>query len=192
MQYPGKIRIIAGRLRGRVVGVLDEVGLRPTPDRVRETLFNWLQPKIVEARCLDCFAGTGVLGFEALSRGAKNVTMIDSASVVTLALKKTMIDFKIDDAQCQIINQDVSQWLMKQADLKSYLPYDILFLDPPFDSNLLTICLDLLDKNKLLSPDAWVYVEMPAQEVPEIALTGWVPFKSKIAGKVGYHLLAKK
>lgn len=189
--YSGKIRIIAGRLRGRVIKVLEAESLRPTPNRIRETLFNWLQPKIVGARCLDCFAGTGVLGFEALSRGAKSVTMLDNSSVVISALKQTMSDFEFDETQCQIIQQDVTQWLLKQSALKSYLPYDILFLDPPFESNLLNFCIDLLDKSNLLAPDAWIYIELPAHISPLVSLTGWAPFKSKIAGKVGYHLLGK-
>ncbi len=191
MQYPGKIRIIAGRLRGRVINVLNETSLRPTPDRVRETLFNWLHPKILQARCLDCFSGTGILGFEALSRGAQQVTMLDRSSSVISALKKTRSDFKIDEAQCEIMHQDITQWLIMQAAKKGYLPYNIFFLDPPFDTNLLSTTLDLLANHNLLAPDAWVYVEMPVEAASSIPLTGWAPFKSKIAGKVGYHLLAK-
>ena len=185
--YPGKIRIIAGQWRGRVISVLDRETLRPTPDRVRETLFNWLQSKMVGARCLDCFAGTGILSFEALSRGAKEVTMVDSSSVVTTALKHTMAELKIEASVCQIINQDVLEWLSK----KSELPYDIIFLDPPFEGGLLQASTKLLDKNNLLTPDTLIYIEAPADLSVIPAPIGWVPIKSKIAGKVGYHLLAK-
>lgn len=191
MEYPGKIRIIGGRFRSRKITVLKHDLLRPTPDRVRETVFNWLQSKVVGARCLDCFAGTGILGFEALSRGAEYVTLIDSSSAMSGALKKTSLELGLDSTQCQIIQQEVSQWLRQSTNAKEELPYDLVFLDPPFNSELLTVCLDLLVKQDWLSPDAWIYIEMPSTLSPLTLQSGWAPFKSKIAGQVGYHLLAK-
>lgn len=191
MSYPAEIRIIAGQFRARKISVLTNSLVRPTPNRVRETLFNWLQPRIVGARCLDCFAGTGILGFEALSRGAAYVSFLENMQETYQALKKTSLMLGLDQAQYQIIYQDAIQWL-KELKQKPDIThrYDIIFLDPPFNSDLLMRCLNVLDKHPLLSPDAWIYIEMPAT----LSLTSyypWIPFKSKIAGQVGYHLFKK-
>lgn len=190
MEYPGKIRIIGGRFRSRKINVVNDALLRPTPDRVRETLFNWLQSKVVGARCLDCFAGTGILGFEAISRGASHVTMVDSSSVMHQGLKKARLELQIDSDQCHIVHQDVIGWL-QQSNQKDQTPYDLIFLDPPFSSDLLKRSFDLLAQNISFSPNAWIYIEMPSTLSPLDLHSDWAPFKSKIAGQVGYHLLAK-
>lgn len=189
MVYPGKIRIIAGQFRGRYISVLENESLRPTPSRVRETVFNWLQSKIVGARCLDCFSGTGILGFEALSRGAKEVTLLEKAMDMSQGLKKTRADWKVDEKQCHIVHQDALYWLSQEAQSKTVIPYDVIFLDPPYGSDLLARCLDVLQNSPLLAPDAWIYVEMPARTA--LPSNGWTAFKSKVAGQVGYHLLTK-
>jgi 16S rRNA (guanine966-N2)-methyltransferase len=189
MAYPGKIRIIGGRFKGRNIGVLNNPALRPTPSMVRETVFNWLQTKITQARCLDCFAGTGVLGFEALSRGASQVTLIESAFDMSDALKKTRAQFGITETDCQIIRQDTVQWLRHKTKTQDVEPYDIVFLDPPFHTELLVQCLEILENSPLLSPEAWIYVEMPSRM--KLSQSAFVPFKSKIAGQVGYYLFEK-
>jgi len=189
--YPGKIRIIGGQWRGRFIKVLNRVSLRPTPDRVRETLFNWLAPKIVDARCLDCFAGTGILSFEALSRGAQHATLLDTDRMSIEALKNSRSMLGIAPQLCDIIQQDAVLWLKHQGHIKQVNPYDIIFLDAPFASELLMQTLILLENTSLLSPAGWVYVEMSV-ESNALLLPGWRVLKSKQAAKVVYQLLAKE
>jgi 16S rRNA (guanine966-N2)-methyltransferase len=121
----GKIRIIGGSWRSRKIDVIDSPGLRPTPDRVRETLFNWLQPYIQGAICLDLYAGTGILGLEALSRGASSLVMVEYNSSLTKNLHRQVK--KLDAKQVKIENMDVCLWLKQ-----SHEPFDIIFMDPPY------------------------------------------------------------
>src|SRR5262245_38024853 len=127
---PGQVRIIAGKWRGRRLAVPDVKDLRPTPDRVRETLFNWLAPVIAGSRCLDLFAGTGVLGFEALSRGAAYVEMVDQSEKVMATLKEELAQFGANNAQ--IYRANVPVQLKSPSE-----PFNIVFLDPPYNANLL-------------------------------------------------------
>ena len=122
---PGRLRIVGGEWRGRRLPVLDQPGLRPTPDRVRETLFNWLAPLITGARCLDLFAGSGALGFEAASRGAGRVVMIEKSANVVRVLRENRL--LLDARQVEVIHADAGPWLAGQAE-----PFDLVFLDPPF------------------------------------------------------------
>lgn len=184
--YPGKIRIIAGSLKGRKIPVLEEQGLRPTPDRVRETLFNWLQGQLVDSLCLDCFAGTGILGFEALSRGAKNVIMIDRNPAAVKLLQTTCSQFEIPSSRCQILSQDALYFLKKSG----HTPVDLIFLDPPFQEDLLEKSLNILPTSGLLGEKTFVYVEQP-KEKPEPVLSGFAVYRSQFAGIVGYYLLKK-
>lgn len=126
----GKVRIIAGKWRSRKIDVIDVTDLRPTPDRVRETLFNWLSPYIEGASCLDLFAGSGILGFEALSRGAASVTMVDSSLAVVKALQVQAIKLVADGTE--IVCADALTWLGTNTK-----QFDIIFLDPPFSKKLL-------------------------------------------------------
>lgn len=185
MNYPGHIRIIGGEFKGRKIPVLSAKALRPTPDRVRETLFNWLQGKLVGSRCLDLFAGTGILGFESLSRGAHLVDMIDCDPKIVATLKQTREILKIPAAHCNIILQDVREWLKGQANAN---PYDLIFLDPPFDSTLLEECLDILMGGSLISERTKIYVELPVDKtLPRNEQ--FIHLKMQKAGKVAYHLL---
>ena len=127
---PGRLRIVGGEWRGRRLSVLDQPGLRPTPDRVRETLFNWLAPLIKGAWCLDLFAGTGALGFEAASRGADRVVMIEKLANVVRVLHENRL--LLDARQIEVIHADASPWLAGQAE-----PFNLVFLDPPFAEDLL-------------------------------------------------------
>lgn len=178
----GEIRIIGGTWRGRKLPVPDVPDLRPTPDRVRETLFNWLAPYIQGAYCLDPFAGSGALGFEALSRGAKHVVMVDQSSVVIKQLKENIQ--KLNAANAEVYQASVPEGLKKP--LK---PFDIIFLDPPFKKDLLLPICFFLKENDFLAKDAVIYVEakdsLEAQPLP----TGWKILKSKKAGQVYYHLI---
>lgn len=178
---PNRLRIIAGRWRGRPIVFPARPELRPTPDRVRETIFNWLQPVIVDARCLDLFAGSGALGFEALSRGAAQVVLVDRDSETVKHLQDTARKLGADDARCV-----VSEALRFLSGAPT--PFDIVFLDPPYASNLLPeICSRLAQG--WLSPAALVYLEAPADAAMPALPAGWTAHRSKSAGQVGYHLL---
>lgn len=182
----GQIRIIGGKWRGRTLKVLPQPQLRPTPDRVRETVFNWLAPHIKEARCLDLFAGTGVLGFEALSRGAKRVVFVESHPATLKAIKA--MGENLQALSClEVVYADAIQWLQQNQYQGS--PFDIIFLDPPFSSSLLTQSISLLASSALVNSDTWIYLEAPASFVLENLPSTWKILKQKTAGEVGYHLL---
>ena len=150
---PGFVRIIAGHLRGSKLPVPDRPGLRPSSDRVRETLFNWLQDKVAGARTLDLFAGTGALGFEAASRGAASVHLVERDPGLAEALRGHVARFKLDAAQ--VVQGDAMAWLSGPPTTA----FDLVFLDPPFDGTLWgPAARQLLP---WLAPGAWIYVECP-------------------------------
>lgn len=180
--YPGKIRIIGGRWRGRKLPVLEQEGLRPTPDRVRETLFNWLAPIIEGSRCLDLFSGTGALCLEALSRGASEVVMVERAKHVADQLRLNIATLGTEDAT--VVETDAVGYLQGAVE-----PFDVIFLDPPFASDLVARGSELIDKRDWLKPGGFVYVEAPAAMHPLPLPSHWTAVKSKQAGQVGYHLL---
>lgn len=152
-----KIRIISGTWRGRTLPVLEVQGLRPTASRLRETLFNWLQNTLPGAVCLDAFAGTGALGFEAASRGAGKVVMLDSHAAVVQHLQQHQSTLSAE--QVTIQQADASHYLQQAEE-----GFDVVFLDPPFQANLLPQCCALLQQRKLLKPHAWLYLEMDKQQ----------------------------
>ncbi len=182
MSRNGRIRIIGGEWRGRKLPVPERPGLRPTPDRVRETLFNWLQPLLSGARCLDLFAGSGALGWEALSRGAGELVMVDSDRRVATKLRETARLLHCED-----------RLTVFQARALDYLAgpsrhFDIVFLDPPFRQGLLSPCLQQLEDGGWLAPHARIYFEHEA-ELGELPLPGgWRVSRSKRAGQVSYNL----
>lgn len=177
---PGALRIIAGRWRGRRIMVPDLPGLRPTPDRVRETLFNWLQPVIAGARCLDLFAGSGALALEALSRGAAEVVAVERDRAAADRLRATAGQFGTDGLQ--VVCDDALAYLAGTPE-----PFDVVFLDPPFDSGLLGRAAERVAPGWLNDP-AWIYLECaPGQEqrpLPE----PWHVVRHKRAGDVVYRL----
>ena len=182
---PGYVRIIAGEWRGRRLQVLDLEGLRPTPDRIRETLFNWLSPHIAGAYCLDLFAGSGVLGFEALSRGAAYVEMVDQSAPLIKLLQEELAEFRAQKA------------LIYRATVPTQLrapkrPFDIVFLDPPYQANLLLPCCHYLETHGFLAPTAYIYLE--AQEAIEDneLPSNWRLIKKAKAGQVAYHLAKRE
>ncbi len=182
--YPGKLRIIGGRWRGRRLSVPEAEGLRPTPDRVRETLFNWLQPHIAGARCLDLFAGTGALCLEALSRGAGHVVMVEKAAHVVQRLRQHVATLEAQNAD--VVQADAVDFLRQTPQ-----SFDIIFLDPPFKSDLIARCAELVEANGWLKRGGLVYVEAPSQ-LEALPLPGtWELVRSKKAGQVGYHLARK-
>lgn len=154
---PSQIRIVAGTWRGRKIPVLDSDGLRPTGDRVRETLFNWLQLDIPGSHCLDLFAGSGALGLEAASRGAASVQLVESSASVAAQLKRTMSDLGASDS--------VSLWVetAQQFLENSTSTFDVVFVDPPFDKELHRVVLQAL-VDGCLNADALIYVECPTAQ----------------------------
>jgi len=177
------VRIIAGEWRGRRVNFPDVAGLRPTPDRVRETLFNWLQDHIAGARCLDLFAGSGALGLEALSRGAGEVVFVESAQAAARALQEQLVRFG-GQRKARVMEQGAGRFLRSAP-----TAFDIVFMDPPFGQNALAEYVPLLDAGGWLNPRALVYMENEKKAgVPPVPLH-WEVLKSKSAGEVGYHLL---
>jgi 16S rRNA (guanine966-N2)-methyltransferase len=176
------VRIIGGGWRGRRVSFPDIPGLRPTPDRVRETLFNWLQQGIAGARCLDLFAGSGALGLEALSRGAKELVFVEQAVAAARALQEQLIRFG-GQARAQVAEMGAARYLRSVPQA-----FDIVFLDPPFGRDALAEYIPLLDEGQWLKPGALVYLENEKKAgVPPLP-AHWQLLKSKSAGEVGYHL----
>lgn len=178
-----QLRIIGGQWRGHKLHFADVEGLRPTGDRVRETLFNWLAPVISGAHCLDLFAGSGALGFEALSRGADHVILVEKDTAATTLLKQNGALLKTERAQ--VIQTDASQWLNTFTPEK---PFDVVFLDPPFAADLLQPCCDLLQRSGLLFKNSLVYIETDRHQSPPITPPTWDLFREKTAGQVCYRL----
>jgi 16S rRNA (guanine966-N2)-methyltransferase len=182
MPRSGEVRIIAGRWRGRRLPVPPQPGLRPTSDRVRETLFNWLQPVIEGARCLDPFAGSGAIGFEGASRGASRVVMIDRSPAVARLLRDNARVLRAD--RVRVVQADALRWLSGAGSA-----FDIVFLDPPFASGLAWTCCGLLDRNGWLAPGARIYLETPATEEWPALAAGWRIRREKTAGRVRFGLV---
>ncbi len=177
------LRIIGGEWRGRKLRFADGEGLRPTTDRVRETLFNWLAPRIQGARCLDLFAGSGALGLEALSRGAAEVIFVDTNPAAITTLKENLALLKVENAE--VIRGDGLNYLQGNS-----RQFDVVFLDPPFRRDLLQPALKLLAEQGWLAKGARLYLELESEEsLPELP-TGWELLRSKEAGQVAYHLVA--
>jgi len=176
------VRIIGGGWRGRRVNFPDIPGLRPTPDRVRETLFNWLQHDIVGSRCLDLFAGSGALGLEALSRGAKELVFVEQAVAASRALQEQLI--RLGGASTgRVVEMGAARFLRLPPQ-----PFDIVFLDPPFGRGALEEYVPLLDAGPWLNSGALVYLENEKRDGVPVLPAHWQLLKSKSAGEVGYHL----
>ena len=184
-QTPGLVRIIGGDWRGRKLPVMNQNGLRPTSDRVRETLFNWLQFELPGARCLDAFSGSGALGFEALSRGASQVVMIEKQGAVAKQLQANVDLLKA--ANAQIVNADSLSWLSQTAQQT----FDIVFVDPPFGLGLVEPTLQGLFEGNWLNHQAWLYIEQEkALDWPSMP-EGWVLHREKTTSQVRLGLWHK-
>lgn len=177
-----RLRIIGGRWRGLRLSFPDHAELRPSPDRVRETLFNWLQPTILGARCLDLFAGSGALGIEALSRGAAEVVFVERDLRVVRSIEDSLR--RLQAVGGSVLREDALNYLDAPAS-----PFNVVFLDPPYAAGLLPEVCVKLDRNGWLAASALVYLESPAQDpLPALPPT-WAVHRSRQAGQVGYHLL---
>lgn len=178
-----EIRIIGGLYRGKKIHFPVVDGLRPTPDRVKETLFNWLMHDIKGARCLDAFAGSGSLGIEAFSRGASQVVFVEQTIAAYKNLQKIIAQFN-SPSSLHLIKDDARNYL--QACNSSF---DLIFLDPPFSQNYLPVCINSIVKNKLLSSKGLLYLETP--ETISLDLEQWKLIKFKQAGQVFSSLFEK-
>lgn len=174
------LRIVAGQLRGSRLVVPAIEGLRPTPDRVRETLFNWLAPFIAGARCLDLYAGTGALGIEALSRGAASCTFVERDRLLCAQLRGNLERLKVTDAR--VVEADAAGFLAGPAE-----PFDLVFLDPPFGADLWAAAAQKLEQGGWLRAGAFVYVEAPVEAAFALP-PGWAPHRENRAGAVRYAL----
>lgn len=184
-QQTHRVRIIGGEWRGRKLDIVDVPELRPTPDRVRETLFNWLQLHIIGKHCLDLFSGTGALGFEALSRGATSATFVDENPAVIKQLQQNKNILQAGNAD--IIKANVTQWLEKNQ-----TTFDVVFMDPPYRKNLVIPVCNMLEQNGWLSDEAWIFIEQE-KEAPVPQLPGnWTIQKETGAGQVSCYLAWRK
>ena len=186
---PGQVRIIGGEWRGRRLPVVDLPGLRPSGDRARETLFNWLQPHLRGARCVDLFAGTGVLGLEAYSRGAAEVTLVENMPLAAQTLRATLVKLKAPGAKSgvHLVETDALKWL--QACEPGSL--DIVFIDPPFGIRLETQVMTLLAERELVSAGGLVYIETARNSPPMHPGLGWEIVKEETLGEVRMLLMQK-
>lgn len=180
----GQVRIISGLWRGRKLPVHDAEGLRPTTDRVKETLFNWLAQDIPHAKCLDLFAGSGGLGFESASRQADKVTMLEMNPQAFAQLKTNIAALKASNIEA--VNTDTLTYLKQPGQA-----YDVVFIDPPFRQGLLQETVQLLEQNGWLAANAMIYIEsekeLPLTELPD----SWQLYREKLAGQVCYRLFER-
>jgi 16S rRNA (guanine966-N2)-methyltransferase len=179
-----KLRIIGGEWRSRYVHFIDAPGLRPTPARVRETVFNWLQYDIISSRCLDLYSGSGALGFEAASRGAKAVVQVENNPLACKALKENATALSAD--QIKVINSDVLRYLAGNAE-----PFDLVFVDPPFAKAMAAPTCQWLEDKGWLARTAKIYLETESGLVLEGMPENWRQLKSRTAGEVGFHLFER-
>ena len=177
----GTLKIIGGRWRGRKLTVIDLEGLRPTPNRVRETLFNWLQFSLSGANCLDLFAGTGALGLEAASRGAEKITLVEFNTQAAEQLSKNCQQLGADNYQ--LVNEDAVTFLSSGQE-----QYDIVFIDPPYKLEMWSEIASQLVSQDSLSLNALIYVEFPLAATKPLLPSKWQLIKEKKAGGVNYCL----
>ncbi|MGI2067403.1 16S rRNA (guanine(966)-N(2))-methyltransferase RsmD [Shewanella sp. MF08487] len=178
----GQVRIIGGQWRSRRLPIQDLDGLRPTPDRVRETLFNWLANSVVNARVLDCFGGSGALALEALSRYASFAKIIELQRSAAMQLKENLQTLKCDKAD--VLNADTLVVLQRGCEQG----FDLVFIDPPFRKGLAEKTIQLLDTQGWLNDGALIYVEIESELMQLAIPSRWHALKEKNAGQVSYRL----
>ena len=178
----GELNIIGGDWRSRKLRFPDAGGVRPTPARTRETLFNWLANVVPGSHCLDLFSGSGALGLEALSRGASSATMVEHNRALADALRQNLNLLKSPDGQ--VVCQAVEQFLAQPADR----PFDLVFMDPPFRKGWIERLFPLLADNGWIAADGWVYAEYESEKASPVAPADWQLHRQKTAGQVTYCL----
>lgn len=179
---PGEVRVISGKWRGRKLAVLDAQGLRPTTDRVKETLFNWLMHAIDGANVLDCFAGSGSLAIEALSRHASQATLVERDAALARHLQQNLQRLQCQNARVQ--QQDCLTMLSTAATQQ----FSVVFIDPPFRKDLAIPCCQALEKHQWLTSDALIYLETEKELNVAAIPANWRLLKEKIAGQLAYRL----
>ena len=180
-QQTGQVRIIAGQFRGRKLPVIMADGLRPTTDRVKETVFNWLMPYLYNAKCLDCFAGSGSLGFEALSRGVSSTQFYELNATAAKQIQDNIQLLKASNAH---INKGSCLTLLESEQQQ----FDLVFIDPPFRKGFVAQTAKLLESKSLLADEAVIYVEVES-ELTDLQLpVNWQLLKEKVSGQVAYRL----
>lgn len=186
-QTKNRLRIIGGRYRGHRLQFIPGEGLRPTADRVRETVFNWLQGELPRCRVLDLFAGSGAMGLEALSRGAAEVVFVERDRNTAQQLRHNLAKLPGADTHSQVFGMPAHRWLQRPASL-----FDVVFLDPPFNDHLLAnICVQL-ESSGFLQDDAWIYVEQAAQEAWPTWPENWHWYREGHAGQAKFGLLQRQ
>lgn len=182
----GFVRIISGKWRGKKLPVADALGLRPTTDRVKETLFNWLMHDTAQSTVMDCFAGSGSLGLEALSRYAAFVTLVEKAPALARQLQRHLQSLAANNAE--VVNTDCLQWLQRPA----LRQYNLVLIDPPFRQGLAVPCCQALEQQGWLSESALIYLETE-KELPLASLpANWQLLKEKVAGQLAYRLYLRQ
>ncbi|KUJ71309.1 16S rRNA (guanine(966)-N(2))-methyltransferase RsmD [Thiomicrospira sp. WB1] len=189
-QAGGQIRLIGGDWRGHKLPVLSADGLRPTSDRVRETLFNWLQFELPGSQLLDAFAGTGALGLEALSRGAQSVTLVEAFAPAAAQLQANLARLPGASERATVLQRSVLDWLASSRP-NDRAPFDGVFLDPPFEQGLMQPTLNALFQNNWLSDQAWLYLEQEKHLDWPVLLQGWALVKEKTTSQVRFGLVKK-
>lgn len=179
-ELSNRLRIIGGQWRGTRLNFPPVAAIRPTPDRVRETLFNWLQHAVPGARCLDLYAGSGALGLEALSRGAREVVFVDREAAIGRYLRDTLQ--RLHSTAGEVVSLDAEQFLRQPRG-----GFDIVFLDPPFAADVLPAICGMLERG-WLNAGAYIYVESATHGGTPLLPDNWRLLRSKQAGQVGYHL----
>ena len=178
-----QVRINGGSLRGQKIIFSNTQSLRPTGNRIRETLFNWISQYVRNSNCLDLFSGSGSLGIESMSRGARSVIMIEKDHSAFLAIKNSCARLNIKNIT--IIEADAIKWINEEY---KGVTFDLVFLDPPFMSDLVPVCCEILEKNKLLSSPCYIYIETTKKKEVLCIPENWTLLKDKVTGQVAYKL----
>ncbi len=178
----GKLRIVGGEWRSRQLAVAAVEGLRPTPDRIRETLYSWLTGWVPGARCLDAFSGTGALGLEALSRGASHTTFLEYSPAAVRTLRENLMALKCSNGE--VIHTNANLWLNN----KPAEPYNLIFLDPPFNKGMVAPVCQQLHDNGYLAEEGLVYIESEVALGLPVVPEHWQLWKEKTAGQVSCRL----
>ncbi|QFQ32772.1 16S rRNA (guanine(966)-N(2))-methyltransferase RsmD [Buchnera aphidicola (Aphis fabae)] len=176
----GQVYIISGKLKGRKLSFKENLNIRPTTNRIRETLFNWLSKYIQNSRCLDCFAGSGALGLEAISRHAKFVTLLEIEKKNVISLKNNIK--KLNISNLEIIHTNTLNWLKKPKK-----PYDIIFIDPPYNEELIDKTIILLEKKKWIKNKSIIYIETKRNQ-PLIISHNFDLYKKKVTNQIACYL----
>lgn len=183
----GNIRIVGGKWKGRKIFVMCHSEIRPTINIMRETLFNWLHAVVLDATCLDCFAGSGALGLEALSRGARAVTFLEYNLNCVMTLLRTIKSFKEKMYSSEIIHTDSLFWVSKPRNKF----YNIVFIDPPFKKEIISKFIFLLEKYNYLQKESWIYIEVSAQQnmLSDVCFPRhWKLYRKRTTKNVKYYL----